>query len=204
MIAKSSKWAAALIAVAQISISPALAQSAGTGAPTLPTADQVRHAPQIVPVGTPVRLMNLKEINSRSAIVGHRFKLRVHEPVYIEGKPVIPVGTTAWGEVASFDSSGAVGKGGKLGVRILYLDLPEGRLPLRGDANQKGNGNGAGVAMAIIGFGLFGLFTAGDSARLKGGDQLTAYVDTAIGVAPTPEPKSAPASAPAAPTPAVQ
>lgn len=183
---RGTKWAFALIAMAHMGVSPALAQSAsGTEAPAT-SADQVRYTGQVVPVGTPVRLMNLREINSRTAIVGQRFKLRVHEPVYLNGKAVIPVGTTAWGEVASFDSSGAVGKGGKLGVRILYLDLPDGRLPLRGDASQKGNGNGAGVAMAVIGFGLLGLFTAGDSARLKGGEQITAYVDTAQGITPSP------------------
>lgn len=94
----------------------------------------------------------------------------------MDSQAVIPVGATAWGEVVSFDSSGAVGKGGKLGVRVLYLDLPEGRLPLKGKANQRGIGNGAGSALANVGFGLF---SAGDSARFKGGDQLTVFEDLA-------------------------
>lgn len=144
------------------------------------TTQSVKYAPQIVAPGTPIRLMFLKEINSRTAVPGQLFKMRVHEPVFMNGQAVIPVGATAWGEVVSFDSSGAVGKGGKLGVRVLYLDLPEGRLPLKGEANQRGSGNGAGLALAIVGFGLLGLFSAGDSARFKGGDQLTVFADLAL------------------------
>lgn len=171
----ASITAVALIGVAATS-NDALAQSSLAVLNGNSANESTKLASQIVPVGTPVRLMYLTEITSRTAILGKKFKLRVDEPVFINGIPVIPVGATAWGEIASFDSNGAVGRGGKLGVRILFLEMPGGRLPLRGDALQRGNGNGAGVAMAIIGFGLLGLFTAGDSARFKAGDTITAYV----------------------------
>lgn len=137
-----------------------------------------------IPAGTPVRLMILKEITSRTAVIGQRFKLRVNEPIFIDGKSLVPVGATAWGEIVSFDAAGAVGRGGKLGIRLLYVELPDGQLPLRGDAAHRGDGNGAGVAMAVIGFGLLGLLTAGDSARFKGGEELTAYVDALPAAAP--------------------
>lgn len=160
-----------------LSFSPALAQSTDQSLPRDGGGQEVRYATQLVPVGTPVRLMNLVEINSRSAFIGQKFKLRVQDPVIVDGKTVIPVGTLAWGEVAAFQSNGAVGKAGKLGVKILYLDLPEGRLPLNGSSAQEGNSNATGVAVAVISFGLLGLFTAGESARLKGGDQIVATVD---------------------------
>ena len=137
-------------------------------------------AASLVPVGTPVRLMVLREVNSRTAKSGERFKLRVDEPVFINGAPVIPVGATAWGEIVSVQKNGAVGKGGKLGAKLLYVDLPAGRLPLRGEPSDRGDGNDAGVALAIVGFGLFGLLTGGDSARLKAGDSFTGYVDGAL------------------------
>lgn len=172
-----------------------------TTAPAAPASTQsVKYAPQTVAPGTPIRLMFLKEINSRTAVPGQLFKMRVHEPVFMNGQAVIPVGTTAWGEVVSFDSSGAVGKGGKLGVRVLYLDLPEGRLPIKGEANQRGSGNGAGLALAIVGFGIFGLFSAGDSARFKGGDQLTVFADLALAGSPKILPTTEGASAPSVPT----
>ena len=131
----------------------------------------------LVPPGTPIRLMVVREVNSRTAHAGDRFKLRADEPVFINGVPVIPVGATAWGEIVSVEGNGAVGKGGKLGARLLYVDLPSGRIPLRGEAKDKGDGNGAGVVLAIVGFGILGLLNGGDSARLKAGDLFTAYVD---------------------------
>lgn len=123
--------------------------------------------------------MFVKEINSRIAHAGDRFRLRVDEPVFINGKPVIPVGSWAWGEIVSMESNGAVGRGGRLAAKLLYLDLPSGHLPLKGDVVNHGGGNGAGVVMAVVGFGILGLLTAGDSARFKAGDMLTAYVDQA-------------------------
>ena len=131
----------------------------------------------LLPAGTPVRLMVLKEINSCTAHLGDRFKLRVDEPVYINGAPVVPVGTTAWGEIAAVEKNGAVGKGGRLGAKLLYLDLPSGHIPLRGDYTDRGDGNGAGVVLAVVGFGILGLLTGGDSARLKAGDSFTGYVE---------------------------
>jgi hypothetical protein len=121
--------------------------------------------------------MVLKEINSRTARLGDRFKLRVDEPIYINGAPVVPVGSTAWGEIASVEKNGAVGKGGRLGAKLLYLDLPSGHVPLRGEYADRGDGNGAGVVLAVVGFGLLGLLTGGDSARMKAGDTFTGYVD---------------------------
>lgn len=134
---------------------------------------------QIVPEGTPIRLMVLHEITSRTGHAGDKFVLRVDEPVYINGKPVIPVGAKAWGEVISVNPNGAVGKGGRLGAKLLYVELSEGKLPLRGTIDSKGDGNGAGVVLAVVGFGILGLLNAGDSARLKGGQTFTAYVDKA-------------------------
>lgn len=142
----------------------AMPSASAVGAPVLPT-------------GMPVRLMVLKEINSRTARLGDRFKLRVDEPIYVNGAPVVPVGATAWGEIASVEKNGAVGKGGRLGAKLLYLDLPSGQVPLRGDYADRGDGNGAGVVLAVVGFGVLGLLTGGDSARLKAGDMFTGYVD---------------------------
>src|SRR6478752_7593084 len=101
----------------------AAAQDVAAGGTGSVSPEEARYSGQVVPAGTPVRLMFLTEITSRKAVAGQRFKMRVDEPVYINGKPVIPVGSSAWGEVITVDSNGAVGKGGKLGMRILYLDL---------------------------------------------------------------------------------
>ncbi|MBB4642649.1 hypothetical protein [Rhizorhapis suberifaciens] len=158
--------------------------AAATAPPSAPIVTEpmvstptVRPVAQIVPPGTPVRLMILKEITSRNARNGERFKLRVDEPVYINGSPLIPVGTTAWGEIVEVKKNGAVGKAGRLNARLLHIDLPTGPLPLRGEFADRGDGNGAGVVLAVVGFGLLGLLNGGDSGRLKAGDTFTGYVD---------------------------
>jgi hypothetical protein len=162
-----------------------LAQSAGASdahpaAPESATATAQGSAPadfrQLLPPDTPVRLMVLREITSRNAHAGERFRLRVDEPIFINGKPVVSVGATAWGEIVSFQPSGAAGKAGRIGAKLLWLELPEGRVPLVGEIKRKGGGNGDGLALAIVGFGILGLLNAGDSARLHGGDLLTAFV----------------------------
>ncbi|HEX7857686.1 MAG TPA: hypothetical protein VF503_28755 [Sphingobium sp.] len=138
------------------------------------------HGPSLLPEGTPVRLMILREINGHTAKVGDRFKLRVDEPIYIDGKSVVPVGATAWGEIALVEQNGAIGKGGRLTANLLFLDLPNGKVPLRGGYSHKGAGNGAGVVLAIVGFGIPGLLMGGDSGRLKAGDTFTGYVASSL------------------------
>lgn len=133
---------------------------------------------QIVPVGTPVRLMFLKELSSRTAHPGDRFRLRVDQSVVVDGQTVVPVGAIAWGEMLSVTPNGAAGVSGKMAARLLYLDLPQGHLPLKGEVNNKGNHNDEGLAMAIWGFGIFGLLSKGDSARFKAGDIINATVDS--------------------------
>lgn len=132
-----------------------------------------------VPPGTRLRLMVTSELTSRTAHNGDRFKLRVDEPVIVNGVTVVPVGATAWAEVLTVEKNGAAGKGGKLSARPLHLELPGGNVPIRGEIADKGEGNGAGLALAVLGFGLFGLLNAGDSGRLKAGDIFIAYVEGA-------------------------
>ncbi|MBB4860376.1 hypothetical protein HNO88_003719 [Novosphingobium chloroacetimidivorans] len=167
------------------SVALAGGNSAAEPSETAPTIAAQLAAPvpaqQLLPVGTPVRLMVLREITSRNAHPGDRFELRVDEPIFINGQVAVPVGTRAWGEVISVKANGAVGNAGRLAARPMYLDLPQGRVALRGSLSEHGQGYGPGVAMAVVGFGIFGLLTAGDSARLKGGQSFTAYVDAAPG-----------------------
>lgn len=182
--------------IAAVAIAAAAAASPPSPEPVPPVAaTHVATDMPVLPEGTPVRLMILREINSHTAKIGDRFQLRVDEPIYINGKRVVPVGSTAWGEVASVQQNGPVGKGGKLGANLLYLDLPSGKVPLRGGYSRTGSGNGAGVVLAVVGFGIPGLLMGGDSGRLKAGDTFTGYVAGP----PTSAQDTSPSDAPPAP-----
>lgn len=120
--------------------------------------------------------MILREVNSRTAKPGDRIRLRVIEPVLINGVTRVPVGATAWGEVTQVEANGAAGKSGRLSARLLHVETPDGPVPLHGERADKGDTGAGGLALAVIGFGPFGLLHQGDSGRLKAGELITGTV----------------------------
>lgn len=120
--------------------------------------------------------MVTKEVDSRSSKAGDRFKLRVNSPVTVDGVVVVPVGTTAWGEVTLVDGTGVAGNKGRLSAKLLYIDMPEGRVPISGATGTEGKANTAGIVLGVVTFGVLGLLTKGGNAHLKAGDILTGYV----------------------------
>jgi hypothetical protein len=117
-----------------------------------------------------------KEVNSRSAKVGERFKLRVNAPLEIDGKVVIPIGARAWGEVVTVSGTSAAGGRGQLSAKLLYVETEWGNLALTGSTGTEGKGNTAGVVMGLLSFGVLGLLNKGHNATLKAGALLKGYV----------------------------
>lgn len=171
----------AVHAQSEQALSPPAAGASPVAAPTAsisPTvADEAvpTHATLLVPRDTPVHLMVLKEVTTKSDSAGERFKLRVIEPVVIDGKTAIPVGSTAWGEVTSAESSGNLGKSGRLSARLLYVEV--GGVPIRidGQTTAKGNSGTAETVVGVLSLGVLGLFAKGNNAKIKAGEQMTAF-----------------------------
>lgn len=166
---------------------PALAQE-----PVAPPAEAiapagtapVAAAPLLVPRDTPVRLMVLNEVSTRSVKAGDKFVLRVDEKVVVDGVTVVPIGAKAWGEVTRAAPSGALGRSGKLEARLLYLEAGGAEIPIGGDRSSAGQGGGKQVTMGVVGFGLampiaapLALLAPGNNARLKAGDIFTAFLE---------------------------
>jgi hypothetical protein len=126
--------------------------------------------------GAKVQLMVVREVSSRSAKVGNRFRLRLNEPLVIGGVEIAPVGATAWGEVTSAEGTSAAGGRGRLSAKLLYLETSQGPLPLSGISGAAGSLNTVGVVLGLMSFGPLGLLNKGGNALLKGGDILTGYV----------------------------
>ena len=166
-------WVFAGIA-ATVLTEAANAQSLGRTAPAhLATVSEFDTA---APVGTPIRLMVMKEVTSRYAKVGDRFRLRVDQPVVVEGKVALPIGATAWGEVVAVAGTNVGGQSGKVATRLLYVETAEGVLPLNGTSEQEGNGNTAGVLIGMRAWGPLALLNHGHNGKLKAGDIITGYV----------------------------
>ena len=164
-----SRSIAFVVSVA-IGFAPSIGGSAASGQTMLPG----RAAP--VPGGTPVELMVTKEVDSRSAKEGDRFKLRVNAPVMTNGVLAVPVGATAWGEVTYVNGTGAAGNKGRLAAKLLYIDLPGGPLAISGSQGTEGKANTAGVVIGVFSFGILGLLMKGGNAHFKAGDILTGYI----------------------------
>ena len=140
-------------------------------------------AAPLLPAGTAVQLMVVNEVSTKIAKPGDRFLLRVNEPIMANGKIVIPVGTLGYGEVAAAKGNGALGHGGRLAARLLYLEVGGRRLRLRGDATEAGT---AGTTANVLGFVMLGwaaplaLLSPGNNAKLKAGQLLTGTLDEAF------------------------
>jgi len=130
----------------------------------------------VVPRDTMVRLMVLNEVNTRKARPGDRFVLRVDENVAVNGTVVIPVGAKAWGEVTDSRQNGAVGKAGQISARLLYVEAGGRQIPLSGEDRSKGPKGGDRVALAVVGFGIFGLLAEGAQGKLKAGHIFNGYL----------------------------
>lgn len=149
-----------------------------------------------------VQLMVLNEVSSRNSTPGQRFKLRVNRPVVVDGRTLIPEGATAWGEVATVDSSGRAGKAGSLAARLLHIDVDGAQIALRGQSSTEGRDGTDRMLMSVIGFGILGLLAKGNNAKLKAGDLIDGHVaDAMIFAAGSPPVVAAAAAAETGPPP---
>jgi len=165
--------------------SAAAVETGNTAEPVPAIAVEPAIAPLVLKRDTPVHFMVVSEVTTKTHTQGHRFRLRVDKPVFVDGVLALPVGTTAWGEVLAAKKSGNAGKSGSLEARLLYV---EGyRVPISGNNEAKGAGGGAETALGIIALGPLGLLAKGNNAKIKAGELMTGFVeqDTAI---PRPKP----------------
>lgn len=148
-----------------------------------PPTWSVAPAAPVLPAGTPVQLMVVNEVSTKVAKAGDRFLLRVNAPVTVDGKIVIPIGATGYGEVLKAAGNGALGHAGTLAARLLYLEVGGRHLRLRGDAAEAGK---SGTTANVLGFVMLGwaaplaLLSPGNNAKLKAGQLLTGYLDNAL------------------------
>jgi hypothetical protein len=189
-----------LCAAAVCFAAPSMAQDttmpAPAGVPTAPATQTL-----VLKRDTPVELMATSEIRSDTAPPGSRFKLRVNQPLIVDGKTLVPVGATAFGEVMSSTASGGLGKTGAMAAKLLYIDSDGTQIPLEGDSSAKGSKTGsAGVAVLLT--GVVGLFNRGNNAKIKAGEIVSGFVaaDVAFDVAASP-PRAIAATAQAATAP---
>ena len=151
-----------------------------TGTSTEPVATIATEpavAPLILKGDTPIHFMVISEVTTKTHTPGHRFRLRVDKPVFVDGVLALPIGTIAWGEVLAAKKSGNVGKSGSLEARLLYVDAGGYQVPISGSNSAKGAGGGAETALGVFALGPFGLLAKGNNAKIKAGELMTGFVE---------------------------
>lgn len=149
-----------------VTLPPALAPESATPPP----------APALIlPKGTLVRLMILKEVNSRDNRPGDRFVLRVDEDVRVHGVTVVPTGAKGWGELIQSEGTGGAGRSGKINARLLYVEAGGRKIDLDGERKSSGSGGTGQLVASVLVWGPFGLLMKGNNASLKAGEILNGY-----------------------------
>lgn len=171
-------YAAPATATAQISVP--------TQVSTVPVRSAVLRSSGILYQGTPVRMKIMHTVSSADAQVGNNVDFQTLDDVMQGGIVVIPKGSTAIATITVAESKKRVARGGKLGMNIDFVRLPNGdQLPLRGMQNLKGGGHvgamtGAMVATAIVFWPAapFFLFMHGKDITIPEGHEVTVYTNT--------------------------
>lgn len=108
--------------------------------------------------------------------VGQHFRLSVIEPVSVGGQIVIPVGSSAIGEVTEVRNKGMWGKSGHLTASLLSVSVNGRQIRLSGTFDDKGVTGTAGVVAAVALVPVVGFFTTGTSARIATGSQVKGFI----------------------------
>lgn len=132
-----------------------------------------------LPGGTPVPVVLVDTLSSKSARAGDRFPVRAAEDVRIGDSVIIPAGTPGVGEVTRVVRKRSFGRPGQIETRVLYLTVSDKIVVLSGRADEKGrSGIVPTIAVATVA-GLLSGFVTGRSAEIAAGTRLAAYVDVA-------------------------
>jgi len=144
-------------------------------------------APAVLAVGTALSGSLQSTLSTDKSQVGEAVRLRVTEPVVVEGRTVVPVGSFVHGTVTHVRSAGRVHGAAELTVRFTELEVASGdrhaitceplRRVIKGDGKETAAEIGGGTAVG----GILGGVIGGKDGALKGG-AIGAAVGTGIAV----------------------
>ena len=136
--------------------------------------------------GTPVRLRLQRTISSAHAQVNEQIDFDTLDDVKVNGVPVIPKGSIAWGTITAAQSKRRMARGGKLDLNIDAVKLVTGeKVALRAVQNSAGGGHtgamagGEPLATAVfvpVAAPLF-LLMHGKDVSIPKGTEITAYIN---------------------------
>ena len=133
-----------------------------------------------VPEGTEFSIRLEDDLSSKTASQGDRFTISLSDDVKLPDGTVLKAGYRGVGEVIEARASGALGRTGRLNIRLTYLKVGDQRIRLRAvKAVQGGHNTGAQVATGVLLFPIWPVaaLIKGKSTQIAKGAMITAYAD---------------------------
>lgn len=159
--------------------------AAPAAAPESESADSAAARPCcMLPAGFALDIEIAEPVSSRTHSRGHRFRIRLVEPAIVDGRVLLPVGTTGVGEVVHSARSSFGGKPGELLLAARYLEHGGVQIPVRGlryGARGRDNSNAAFAANVFA--GPLGMLISGNEVRFPAGTVGSVLVTADTGVA---------------------
>ena len=172
-MSKASRLVALIAAIAASHSVPVSAQNAPVEA-TAETPDLA------LPPGTHIPLVLTQELSSRRHTKGDLVTLEVAQDIRIDDVVAIPSGTPVVAQITVAEKKGAMGRGGRLEAKPLYLEMPQGPVRLSGRLGTDGKSNtGAATAATALITG-FAFVITGKSAVIPAGTEMTAVLDRPV------------------------
>ena len=125
--------------------------------------------PLVIPAGTPITVRLQERLSSASAEPGERFDAVIDEPIVVDDRVVVPVGSPATGHVVVARHSGRLRHPGELGLTLDSVTVGQENIPLatsdvvaRGRSHKKrnlawiGGGTGGGALIGALAAGAKG------------------------------------------------
>lgn len=136
--------------------------------------------------GTAVVLEILDPLDSGLVKRGDKFRIRLAEPVSVEGKIVLPAGIEGQGEIVHAAKSRGGGKAGELLIAARYLQRNEAiQVRLRGmKLGGQGKDNTALAVGLSVAVGVFAFFVQGDEIVIPPGTLAQAKIAQDIDLVP--------------------
>lgn len=176
-------------AYAQIAVVPSLVQQPTAvisppmrAEPAAPTAEPCC----LIATGTPLYIQLVDELSSKTNLPGDTFRIKLSDPIKVDGRIVIPAGTGGRGEVIDAARAGMGGKPGELVLAARYLSLDGRQIPLRGfklGGHRLSNSKEAQTAVLL--FGVVGLAMRGGDMVLPVGAEASAKIARDITLPPS-------------------
>jgi hypothetical protein len=123
----------------------------------------------------PVRLE--ETLSSKTANEGDRFTVSLTEDVKLADGTVLRAGYKGVGEIVEARKNGAMGRTGKLNLRLTYLKVGEQRIRLRASKSAQGDHRTGTQVVTVVLVGVFAGFVKGKNVTIPKGTQITAFAD---------------------------